>query len=283
MKNQTSTRISNAKINIGLNIIFKREDGFHEIETIFQEISLCDKLDFQPADRTIIKSSSPHCPTNQTNFVYKAAELIKDYSGSSNNVKVTIHKTIPTGGGLGGGSSNAACTLSFLNDTWKLDYGPSILKSIGLKIGSDVPFFLSGGTAIGFGRGENLKPINIYDNYWGVLVAPSYGVSTKWAYTKSNFSLTKRNKKINFGTFVQKSDDLEYWKKGLKNDLEPAVLSAFPELGEIIELLYEHGAFYAQMSGSGSSLYGLFENKNVAMQSRYLLKKYKTFLFEPIK
>jgi 4-diphosphocytidyl-2-C-methyl-D-erythritol kinase len=282
MKNLISVTKSNAKINIGLNILYKRADGFHEIKTIFQEISLYDTLEFRPASNIQIKSQSLHCPTDSTNLAFKAADTLNCQSGLSKGIEITIHKSIPIGSGLGGGSSNAACTLSYLNNIWSLGYGPNRIATLGSRIGSDVPFFFTGGSAIGMGRGEILEPIKIFNNYWGVLVAPSYGVSTKWAYTKSNFSLTKRIKKINFGNFVQKSTDLKHWKVELKNDLEPAVFSAYPELGEIVDLLYKHGAFYAQMSGSGSSLYGLFESKNAAQQSLELFAKFKTFLFEPI-
>ena len=281
--NSPVKKLSYAKINIGLNILEKRADGFHEIETIFQEISLHDTLEFRRGETILIESKSPQCPTDHSNLVYKAAELLNNHVNLSNGIKVTIHKTIPVGGGLGGGSSNAACALVFLNDFWHLALSPNVLKTIGSKIGSDVPFFLQGGTAFGSGRGEKLERIKLFNNYWGILVTPSYGISTKWAFERSNFNLTKTNKKSNFGTFVQKSTDLEQWQNVLKNDLEPAVFSAYPELGDIIDLLYKHGAFYAQMSGSGSSLYGLFENKNVALQAQYSLTKYKAFLFGPVK
>lgn len=186
------------------------------------------------------------------------------------------------GGGLGGGSSNAACTIDALSEFWDIKISPKDKIALGATIGSDVPFFIIGGTALGRGRGEILEPIEIFSSYWGVLVTPNINISTKWAFASLNFSLTKSLKKSNFGTFFHRSIDLESWKTALKNDLEPVVFGAYPKFLNIIRQLYRHGAFYAQMSGSGSSLFGLYETKGGALKAQQAITCYKTFLFKPI-
>lgn len=273
---------SYAKINIGLEVVGKRPDGFHNIETIFQQIDLCDEMEFSKSNEICIQTNSPHCPDGPTNLAYKAAVALCDFVDQRFGANIYIDKQIPVSAGLGGGSSNAATTLVALNKVYGLELGDSELEEIALKLGSDVPFFVRGGTALGQGRGEILEPIVITKHYYGVIVVPSYGISTKWAYENSNFSLTKRNKKSNFGTFFLNSADYESWRSVLKNDLEPAVFSAYPELRKIKDQFYTQGAFYAQMSGSGSSLYGLFWNKNDAVNAQKHFGRKKTYLFEPV-
>lgn len=282
MKNSTIKKNSFAKINIGLNIVNKRPDGFHELETIFQEISLHDELTFQRDKSINIECDDPLCPTDENNLVFKAAQALQAVNEQSNGSTIRINKNIPMGGGLGGGSSNAACAINCLSELWHIRLSTENKINIGTTIGSDVPFFITGGTALGKGRGEILEPINIFSSYWGVLVTPGISVSTKWAFSLLNFSLTKSLKKSNFGTFFHRSIDLEFWRTALKNDLEPVVFGAYPEFLNIKRLLYRHGAFYAQMSGSGSSLFGLYETKDGALKAQQAINCTKTFLFKPI-
>ena len=277
-------RISSyAKINLGLRILGKRPDGYHEIETIFQQISLKDELDIEPTDKGIsLDCSPPVCPTDETNLVFKAARELQKKIGRQTGTEIKIWKRIPVGGGLGGGSSNAAAALQGLNSLW--DAGQSIeeLIELGARIGSDVPFFLLGGAAIGSGRGEKLKPVKIFQNYWGVLVVPAFSISTKWAYEKSNFVLTKSLKKSNFSSFSEISFDTEKWSGFLVNDLEEVVFNAYPELEKGIEKFYASGAFYSQMSGSGSSLFGLFSTEAQARKAKSIFSEYRSFLFQPV-
>ena len=280
--NSIVKRNSFAKINIGLDIVNKRPDGFHEIETIFQEISLHDKLTFQHDENINLKCDDPRCPTNETNLVFKAAQALKTINGRQSGATIRINKNIPMGGGLGGGSSNAACAINSLSMLWNIPLSTDDKINIGARLGSDVPFFITGGTAFGKGRGEILESISIFSNYWGVLVTPGVSVSTKWAFSSLNFSLTKSLKKSNFGTFFHRSIDLEFWQTALKNNLEPVVFGAYPEFLNIKRLLYRHGAFYAQMSGSGSSLFGLYETKDGALKAQQAITCYKTFLFKPV-
>ncbi len=139
-----------------------------------------------------------------------------------------------------------------------------------------------GGTAIGSGRGEKLKPVEMLQNYWGVLVVPQFAISTRWAYEQSNFNLTKSLKKSNFTSFLQISSDAEKWPDFLGNDLQKVVFSAYPELEKGIETFYKSGAFYSQMSGSGSSLFGLFKTKAKAQKAKFVFSEYQSFLFQPV-
>ncbi|NIA30731.1 MAG: 4-(cytidine 5'-diphospho)-2-C-methyl-D-erythritol kinase [Actinobacteria bacterium] len=277
-------RISSyAKINLGLRILGKRPDGYHEIETIFQQISLKDELDIEPADRGIsLACSPPVCPTDETNLVFKAACELQKKSGRKTGAEIKILKKIPVGGGLGGGSSNAAAALQGLNTLWNTGQSIEELIELGARIGSDVPFFLLGGTAVGSGRGEKLKPVEIFQNYWGVLLVPGFSISTKWAYETNSFSLTKSLKKSNFNSFLEISFDTEKWPGFLVNDLEKIVFNAYPELKKGIEKFYKSGAFYSQMSGSGSSLFGLFKTKAQARKAKSLFSEYQSFLFQPV-
>lgn len=276
-------RSSYAKINLGLKILGKRADGYHEIETIFQQISLKDELIIEPADEGIeLSCTPPICPTDERNLVFQAARALQQKTGYEKGARISILKRIPIGAGLGGGSSNAAAALQGLDTLWNTRQTIHELIEIGARIGSDVPFFLMGGAAIGTGRGEKLKRIDIPQSYWGVLVVPPFGISTRWVYEQSNFSLTKSLKKSNFSSFLQITSDTEKWSKILENDLQKVVFSTYPELEKGLEKLYKSGAFYSQMSGSGSSLFGLFKTKAKAQKARMVFSEYRSFLFQPV-
>ena len=275
---------SYAKINIGLKILNKRNDGFHELETIFQQIDLKDDIEIKVVDNTIELTCEPViCPQDKRNLAYQAAQKLKDNIATKLGCKIHINKRIPVGAGLGGGSSNAAITLTALNQLWDAKLTRKELATLAADIGSDVPFFIYGGTAFGAGRGELITPITHATDFFGVLVCPDFSISTKWAYQQLNFSLTKTRKKSNFHSIFQNFLNTGTWKKELVNDLESVVFEKYPILENIISSLYEFGAFFSQMSGSGSSIFGLFSSLQEASLAREELeKKFKTFLFQPI-
>ncbi len=272
-----------AKINLHLRILKKRPDGYHDLETLFQEIDLCDQLSFTPISDSISVHSAPETLLDEKdNLIYRAALLLKEKSKSRQGCEIRVHKNIPLGAGLGGGSSDAATTLLTLNRLWNTHLKQQDLLQLALQLGSDVPFFLSGGLALAYGRGEKLVPLQIRPKYSGVLVYPDFGVSTAWAYKNNNFVLTKSTKNTKF---IDPEDiqDPSAWHSRFCNDLEPAVFRQHSALPRIHRFFVKQGAFYTRMSGSGSSIYGLFFDPAEAEAARYILQKtYTAFLFQPV-
>ncbi|MBN2412307.1 4-(cytidine 5'-diphospho)-2-C-methyl-D-erythritol kinase [candidate division KSB1 bacterium] len=277
-------QFSFAKINLGLRILGKRNDGFHEIETVFQTINLKDEIEFCPVDNELkLTSDSSFCPSGQTNLVFKAATLLKKHTNTSKGCHIILKKKIPVGAGLGGGSSNAATTLVALNKIWNTGLTIKELKNLASQLGSDVPFFLYGGIALGNGRGEKLTQINSAPDYWGVLVCPNLQILSKWAYQQFNFNLTKSFKRSKFSVLTRNFPEFEIWNSLLVNDFENIVFNSYPELRTILNDLNQNGAFYARMSGSGSTLFGLFEKREMAQTAQnYFQKSFQTFVFQPV-
>jgi 4-diphosphocytidyl-2-C-methyl-D-erythritol kinase len=275
-----------AKINIGLRVLNKRDDGFHNIETFFQQIDLYDDLEISATNdgRIHLTCSDEKCPTDESNLVYKAAALLKQSLDSpALGCRINIQKRIPMGGGLGGGSSNAATTLSALNKLWHANIPHTHLCKLALKIGSDVPFFLIGGFALGSGRGEILHPIDFKVPYYGLLYCPNISISTPWAYKNMNLNLTKSNKIGKFIDFVPELHLITRWTENLPNDLESVVFVKHNNFSEILDNFYAANAFYARMSGSGSTLFGLFKTLTLAKEAKIsLAQKHKTILFAPL-
>jgi len=274
---------SYAKINIGLEIVDKRLDGYHEIETLFQQISLKDIIDIQVSENSDITLScaDDECPENKSNLAFKAASALQKTCKTEKGCRIHITKKIPIGAGLGGGSSNAAATLVVLNELWNCNLAEPQLSEIAFHLGADVPFFLHGGLCLGEGLGERLTPLSDRPEYAGLLVSPNIQISTKWAYQSVNFSLTKANKISKLKGFVRNVYDFDNWSL-LSNDLEKVVFQAYPELEHIVQQLYAAGAFYAQMSGSGSSIYGLFRTHAEASSAQETMQsRFSTYLFFP--
>jgi len=274
-----------AKINIGLDIISKRPDGYHEILTIFQQIDLHDKVELSSRDdeKIVINSDNKNVPLNQNNICYKAASLLREVVAKPSGINITIDKRIPIGAGLGGGSSDAASTLKGLIELWKISVDKNSLINLAKKIGADVPFFLKGGTAIASGIGEKLRQITFPKNYFCVLVYPNVEISTYWAYKNINFNLTKTKKISKLSQILQKKINLFELKNNIQNDFEDVIFEEFPELNDLKNKLYQHGAFFASMSGSGSTIYGLFKNFQKAEDAvRIFSESYQTILARPI-
>ena len=255
---------SYAKINWTLDVLFKREDGYHELRTIYQTVSLHDELRVSETSSAIkIICQDPRVPCDETNLAYKAAVMLREVTGLSKGARIEIEKRIPVAAGLGGGSSNAAATLLALIKLWQIDIDESEMIRIAARLGSDVPFFLIGGTALGVGRGEEVYPIEESHCENLLLVNPGFAVSTRDAYEKlSRLTSSEAASIIPFTLLAAKG--IRELPLVARNDLEEPVLAAYPEIAEVKQRLLSLGAKHALMSGSGATVFGVFDNSEVA-------------------
>jgi len=260
---------SPAKVNLRLEILKKRGDGYHEIRTIFQKISLHDTLHFSLKRKRGIRITADHpcLPTGKRNLVYKAVQSMLERSDYEGGVDVVIEKRIPLGAGLGGGSSNAATTLKAVNQLLKMNLNRKELMEAGAKIGADVPFFLFEGSAIGSGVGERLRKIEL-PTLWYILIYPNFEVSTRWAY--QNFILTKTKYHFNLRKLLKTSEGIV---RLLWNDLEGVVSGKYSEIRIMKRMLTSVGAMGAIMTGSGPTVLGIFPGEKKATEACQLLKR----------
>jgi 4-diphosphocytidyl-2-C-methyl-D-erythritol kinase len=249
----------NAKINLGLDVIEKRPDGYHNISSCFYPIKLTDILEIIESGKSGFTSSGRPIPGNKTdNLVLKAFELLKQ-DFDLPEIEIHLHKSIPTGAGLGGGSSDGAFTLKMLNSLFELFLDDSILADYALLLGSDCPFFIYNQPMMAEGRGEVLKPIPAsLEGYYLCLVMPDQTISTKEAY--QNIKPAKHELSVEE---IVSGHPVENWSGLLKNDFEEGIFRMIPGLRNIKEKLYELGAAYASMTGSGSAFYGIFKDQPV--------------------
>lgn len=272
---------SPAKINLGLNIINKRDDGFHNIETIFYPLNLSDELIFTESNKFIFASNDENLNKEKTNLITKAKELLEFATQEKLNVRIELIKNIPIGAGLGGGSSNAATTLLALNELFNLDLSNQILNQLALQLGSDVPFFINPVPLFAESRGEILYPINFKLDKYLLIVNPGIHIATKWA-----FSLIKpNNPQSSLKSFIDKeSCCIKDIMKIASNDFEKIVFEHFPEIKEIKEKMFEFGASYSMMTGTGSTVWAMFDDEEAAYQTElyFKCKNYFTFIQDPI-
>lgn len=247
-----------AKINIGLNILSKRPDGYHNLSTLFYPVSdLFDTLTFRPADRFEFICNDTSIPQDENNIVVKAQQLLEHTCRRPINVKITLEKRIPTQAGLGGGSSDAAATLISLNEMFQLKIKKDQLSSLALQLGSDVPFFIKAKPAIGTSRGELLEYVDLEIDEPIVIINPRINISTKEAFQ----NIIPTESQFNFNSLIS-DGKLNYnlSKNMLKNDFEIYVFEKHIEIAKIKESLYSKEALFAFLSGSGSSVFGIFSN-----------------------
>jgi 4-diphosphocytidyl-2-C-methyl-D-erythritol kinase len=249
-----------AKINWTLEVLSRRDDGYHELRTIYQTVSLHDRLQIRETDGPIeIVCEDSRVPSDETNLAFKAAALLHRASGTPKGASIEIEKLIPVAAGLGGGSSNAAATLLGLVKLWQIQIGEQELSDLAASLGSDVPFFLIGGTAVGVGRGEEVSSIEQLECEHLLLVNPGFAVSTRDAY--ENLSrLTRPEAAFNIPFALLAAKGISGLPLVARNDLEDAVLAAHPEIAEVKRRLSSLGARHAQMSGSGATVFGVFDN-----------------------
>ena len=255
-----------AKINLGLHIHGKREDGFHELETIFQMVSLYDDVELELLSSGIkLECDSPGVPTDDTNLAYKAANLLRQsYQVEDKGVSIRLKKNIPFGAGLGGGSGNAAGVLMGLNHLWNLKIEREKLSELAAELGSDVPFFLTSSCALGMGRGEKLKALKPCAKFQVLLVFPGFPVATSWVYQNLKLKLTKRENNISILRKNLSLSDITSLGSQLYNDLEPLVIQRFPEVQVVKDELGARGALGVLLSGSGSTVFGIFDDPDKA-------------------
>ncbi len=250
-----------AKINWQLKIIGKREDGFHDIFTIFQTISLHDNLTFSESDNLELTCNKPHIPTDKTNLILKAAIELQKKFNIKKGANIHLEKNIPSPGGLGGGSSDCAVALLGLTKLWKIATSIKELKEIGSNLGSDVPFFFTGGTALGSGRGNEISPIADIDKNFMIIVTPDVDVSTPEAYKRLG-SPNLTNYESNRILELCHNEAKNFCNKQfvLFNDFEETVFEIYPEIKAVKNAFIFLEAKNALMSGSGASVFGVFDS-----------------------
>lgn len=263
-----------AKVNLTLDVLGKREDGYHEVEMIMQSIDLFDEMEFFIRDKEI-KISCDHCevPMNHENIVYQAAKLLQEEYEVDKGVEIKIKKNIPVAAGLAGGSTNAAGTLKALNQLWELNLSKSKLMDLGLKIGADVPFCVLGGTALSQGIGEKLKPLSPLPCTWMVLVKPPISVSTRWVY--NNLKLDTKTEHPQTLKVIQgiKEGNIGQVIPYLQNILEDVTISAYPEIQYIKNKMTHLGTEGVLMSGSGPTVFALCKSEKQAQSIYNSLKE----------
>jgi 4-diphosphocytidyl-2-C-methyl-D-erythritol kinase len=268
---------SYAKLNLGLEVLSLREDGYHELRTIFQTIDLHDRITLRRREGGLrVSCSHPRVPNDGTNLAFRAAEDLLRYAGFSCGVDITIDKAIPVGGGLGGGSSNAAAVLLGLDRLLGLGLASEALHALARRLGADVPYFLVGGTALGLARGDEVYPLSRQIRAHVVVVDPGVPVSTARVFARLDRSLTPRENSNSIFYFVSRELEAGSTFRLLSNDLEAAALEEVPALRERAGLirgeLEEAGASLAALSGSGASYFGLFDEAGAARRARAALR-----------
>lgn len=261
-----------AKINLGLHISHKREDGYHELETLLQMVSLYDSVELESRPSGIeLLCDAPGIPNDHTNLVVQAAQLLLDNCALANKpgVRIRLDKKIPSGAGLGGGSGNAAGVLMGLNVLWGLKWSRKNLALLAAKLGADVPFFLTAPLAFGKGKGDEMTPLQTVGKFDILLVYPGFPIATPWVYRNLNLKLTNPQNNISIlKKFLSESQvgKLEVCKLGenLFNDLEPVVIKKYPEIQAIKDDLSDLGARGSLLSGSGSTVFAIFDNPDCA-------------------
>ena len=260
-----------AKINLGLRVLGRRPDGYHEIRTLFQTISLHDTLSFEtaPGGRLELTCTDPSIPTDETNLVVRAAGALRERFGVTASARVRLEKVIPAGGGLGGGSSDAAVTLAALAVLWGVETDAGELAEIGARLGADVPFFLTGGTAAGKGTGADIQPLPDAPKMHLCVVTPGVHVSTAEAYKALGArALTKPDVAANLSVSRAEAEFSDSSCDVWSNDFEAVVVRLYPEVGRAREALKQTGARRVMLSGSGSSVFGVFESEAEAGRAR---------------
>jgi 4-diphosphocytidyl-2-C-methyl-D-erythritol kinase len=276
---------SRAKVNLALEVLRKRRDGYHEIETILQSVNLYDELEmeFNRSGRIVITCTDPDIPIDDRNLCHRAMECIRPHAGHDLGVTIHIRKNIPHSAGLGGGSGNAAAVLLAANRASGLDWPTSRLEPLAAQIGSDVPFMLYGGTMLGRGRGEQLERLESLRSCFFLIVKPAVDISTAWVYKNINFRLTKARYRINLKAVNTLLARFPSVPLTFRNALEDIVCPAYPVVSELLGELLASRPKFAAMSGSGSALFAIYESEAKASQfaERFSIRGYFTTVVEP--
>tara|TARA_B100000989_G_scaffold275836_1_gene235678 strand:- start:59 stop:904 length:846 start_codon:yes stop_codon:yes gene_type:complete len=270
-----------SKVNIGLKIINSRADGYHNIHTVFQEIDFHDNIILKKRNSgCYFTSNVDWLSNNESNLCVKAWQCLVDRFDIS-GIDIELQKNIPPGSGLGGGSSNAACTLKGLSMLYNLNISLNDLLKIGSSIGADVPFFIKGGCQIGSGIGDQLVKVGHSIKNTFLLVMPKIHIDTKATFKKLKKFLDYNQEKVKFADFIEKD---KFLFKFFENDFETIIFPAYPEIGQIKSKLLNCGAIFSSLSGTGSTVYGVFDDEAKAISAESLFKvHYKTCIAHPVK
>jgi len=270
-----------SKVNIGLKIINSRADGYHNIHTVFQEIDFHDNIILKKRNSgCYFTSNVDWLSNNESNLCVKAWQCLVDRFDIS-GIDIELQKNIPPGSGLGGGSSNAACTLKGLSMLYNLNISLNDLLKIGSSIGADVPFFIKGGCQIGSGIGDQLVKVGHSIKNTFLLVMPKIHIDTKATFKKLKKFLDYNQEKVKFADFIEKD---KFLFKFFENDFETIIFPAYPEIGQIKSKLLNCGAIFSSLSGTGSTVFGVFDDEAKAISAESLFKvHYKTCIAHPVK
>jgi len=264
-----------AKINLALCIHHKREDGYHELETLLQMVSLYDHIELEPLASGIeLECETPGIHNDHTNLVVRAAKCLQNaYPEKCRGVRIELKKNIPSGAGLGGGSGNAAGVLMGLNVLWDMNLSRDDLVAQARRLGADVPFFLTAPCAYGKGRGDEVSPVETIAKFHVLLVNPGISLATSWVYQNLNLKLTKRGNNISILKKFLLESQVAHLGECLENDLEPVVFKRYPEILALKGELSDLGADGCLLSGSGSTVFAVFDNPDHAKNAYTKLNK----------
>jgi 4-diphosphocytidyl-2-C-methyl-D-erythritol kinase len=256
-----------AKVNLALEVLRRRPDGYHEIATVMQTVDLSDRLVLEDSDALEIRTGAPGVPTDERNLAYRAAAALRDAAGISRGARITLDKRIPVAAGLGGGSTDAAAALVGLNRLWGLRWPVAGLEELAVSLGMDVPFFLRGGAALATGRGEQLAPLR--STALGlVLVNPRFAVSTAEMYGRVTPAMYSDGARARAAAGALATHQPGRVARSLYNGLEAAARATYPQIGQMQAALVAAGALGAAMSGSGPTVFGVARSWEQARQIR---------------
>ena len=266
-----------AKVNLSLDILGKRPNGYHDVEMIMQQITLYDKVDIKKTDKDItIHTDCYYVPSDPRNIAYKIAKDVLDKYTITSGIHIEIKKTIPVAAGLAGGSADAAAVIMGLNDLFDLKMTIQEMKDVAVKHGADIPFCIEGGAAVARGIGEELEIIPSLENVWIVLVKPPIGVSTQSVYKSLVVDEIENHPETNNLIEAMHKNDYRYVANNMYNVLEEITSRRYSIIGRIESKMREYGALGTMMSGSGPTVFGIFKNyKKAETASRHLKRKYK--------
>lgn len=265
---------AHAKINLGLDVLRRRPDGYHEVRMIMQTIGLHDEITIERTQETGIKISTniEGLPVNRDNLIYKAARLLMDEFQITDGVRMKLQKNIPVAAGMAGGSSDAAAVLLGINEMFELGLTEEELKKRAVCIGADVPYCVMGGTALAEGIGEILTPLPAIPECHILIAKPPIEVSTRFVYTELRADELKSHPDIDGQIEAVQKGDLHGMCERMGNVLETVTIPAYPVIGEIRDMMLESGALNAMMSGSGPTVFGIFEREESAREAAARLK-----------
>lgn len=268
-----------AKINLGLDVLRRREDGYHEVRMIMQTIGLCDELEIRKTKQPGIQVETNlyYLPTNENNLVYKAAQLLKDEFGLRDGIGIRLRKRIPVAAGMAGGSSDAAAVLWGMNQMYKLGLSRQELMDRGVKLGADVPYCVLRGTALAEGIGEKLSVLPPMPKCYILIAKPGISVSTKFVYENLHANDLKPEQHPDVDAMIRAMEkkDLGLLASRMGNVLETVTVPAYPVIDEIKRFMVEHGALGAMMSGSGPTVFGIYDTRGKARQAYRELRSRK--------